>query len=64
MNIRLKAYRESQNKTPKQMAKAIGVSESSYYKIESELRDPTYRFIRKFKSAFNVSAEEIFEIFF
>jgi putative transcriptional regulator len=60
MNNRLKAYRESQNKTPKQMAKAIGVSESSYYKIESGLREPTYRFIRKFKAVFHVPVDEIF----
>jgi len=60
MNNRLKTFRESQNKTPKQMAKEIGVSESLYYKVESGLREPTYRFIKKFKTAFHVSVDEIF----
>jgi DNA-binding XRE family transcriptional regulator len=60
MHNRLKEYRESQNKTPKQMAQAMGVSESSYYKVEGGQREPTYRFIRKFKEAFKVSVDEIF----
>jgi len=60
MNNRLKTFRESQNKTPKQMAHTMDVSESLYYKVESGLREPTYRFIKKFKTAFNVSVDEIF----
>jgi DNA-binding XRE family transcriptional regulator len=57
---RLKTYRESQSKTPKQMARAMGISESSYYKVEGGQREPTYRFIKKFKEVFHVSVDEIF----
>lgn len=61
---KLKEYRKNVNKTPKEMSYEMGISKSLYYKVESGIREPTYGFMRKFKQAFKVSADEMFEIFF
>lgn len=57
---RLVSFRKSINKTPKEMAKAMKISESFYYKVESGLRSPGYKFLLKFKEAFKVNVDEIF----
>jgi putative transcriptional regulator len=45
-------YRAELEKTQKQMAGTIGVSESAYKLIESGNRTPSYNFIRKFHKAY------------
>ncbi|WP_113675491.1 helix-turn-helix domain-containing protein [Vallitalea guaymasensis] len=45
-------YRTDLEKTQKQMASVIGVSESIYKLVESGNRTPSYNFIRKFHKAY------------
>ena len=58
--MNLKQYRESLNKSPKEMSSEMGICVSLYYKVESGLREPSYSFLKKFKEAFKVSVDEIF----
>ena len=45
-------FRRNQDLTQKEMAKKIGVSDSYYGMIETEVRSPSYNFIKKFMEAF------------
>ncbi len=45
-------FRRNQDLTQKEMAKKIGVSDSYYGMIETEVRSPSYNFIKKFMAAF------------
>lgn len=45
-------FRRKQALTQKEMAKKIGVSDSYYGMIETEVRSPSYNFIKKFMAAF------------
>lgn len=57
---KLKEFRQLHKLTPKQAARLMGVSEWTYYKVESGERKPGYSFMKKFKQAFSVSVDEIF----
>ena len=60
-NMVLKEFRNSNNKTQKEMAEIIGVSESFYKKIETGERGTSYNFISKFREVFpKVNIDEIF----
>lgn len=55
-------FRNSKNLTQRQMSQKIGVTLSYYSKIELSLRNPSYDFIKKFKTAFK--SADIERIFF
>lgn len=59
-NNKLIEFRKSLNKTIEEMAVIIEISASYYRKIEAGLRNPSFNFIQKFKSKFDVNADEIF----
>lgn len=44
--------RERKNLTQIEMAKLMGISPSYYQKVERGFKEPSYNFIRKYKSAF------------
>lgn len=48
----LLSFRKNNDLTQREMAKKIGVSDSYYAMIETELRNPSYNFIQKFIKAF------------
>ena len=52
MTDKLIDFRFSKNKSIVDFAKMIGISHSSYYKIETGLRNPSYNFLVKFKKCF------------
>ncbi|MBN4062801.1 helix-turn-helix transcriptional regulator [bacterium AH-315-E09] len=57
----LKFYRDKYGMTPFEFATKIGISVSLYYKLESEVKTPSYRVIVLFKKAFpELSIEEVF----
>lgn len=57
----LSIFRKELNKTLTEMASDIGISKSYYEKIEANERNPSYRFISKFKQAFpDADADKIF----
>lgn len=59
----LKEFREQNDFNRKEMAELIGVSPSYYYKIESGFQNPSYEFLKKFKSKFpNAIIDELFFI--
>ena len=60
--VALIGFRESLQKSQKQMADLLDVSESFYLKIELGLRNPSYNFIKKFKEKF--PGKKVDEIFF
>lgn len=51
-NSNLVGFREITKKTKHDMSKILGVSASFYEKIEKGERNPSYNFIKKFKSKF------------
>ncbi len=52
MNNALVALRKKQALNQKEMALAIGVSASYYYKIESGYQNPSFEFLSKLKTSF------------
>lgn len=52
MNSELRKFRINQNKSVREMSEYLGVSKSSYEKVEYEQRTPSYRFVCKFKQKF------------
>lgn len=52
MTDNLIKYRIATGKSIVEFAKSLGISHSSYYKIETGTRNPSYNFLRKFKSAY------------
>lgn len=58
----LYAFREKQQLTQAEMASVLLVSYSLYQKIENGEREPTIKFIKKFKKKFpKISADVFFE---
>ena len=61
MGTKLSQFRNSNNKTQKEMAELIGVSKSLYEKIEAGGRGTSYNFISKFRKTFpKVNIDEMF----
>lgn len=59
--MNLKEFRKMNNLKEKEMADAIGVSSSFYYKVESGQQNPSYSFLVKLKRAFpEIVIDEIF----
>lgn len=54
------ALRDQLGKSPKEIAKLLEVSLSYYYKVEEQSRNPSFNFISKYKSIFNVDVNEYF----
>lgn len=52
MNIKLHNFRLEQQKTLQEMSDSIGVSKSTYEKVEYEQRTPSYNFVKKFKNKY------------
>lgn len=52
MTDNLIKFRYEQNKSIVEFAKILGISHSSYYKIETGERNPSYNFLRKFKNVY------------
>lgn len=57
---KLREFRTKNNLTPRQMSERMGISVHTYYKVEDGSREPTYRFIKRFRAVFKVSVDEIF----
>lgn len=58
---KLKEFRIKKKMTQKGMAEKIGVSVSYYRKIEQEVYDPSYQFMKKMKESFPyVSIDTLF----
>ena len=49
MNTRLRDFREEQRLSILEMSKSLGVSKSTYEKVEYGQRTPSYNFVRRFK---------------
>lgn len=59
--MNLVEFRVKNKLTQKEMAQVIGTSLTYYSKIELGLRNPSYNFIKQFKSAFNnANVDDIF----
>ncbi|ABG84175.1 DNA-binding protein [Clostridium perfringens ATCC 13124] len=56
----LQRFRLSKNLSRSEIAKLLGISESYYTKIELGIRNPSYNFLKKFKSKFRCTLDEIF----
>lgn len=59
MNEHLKKFRESQGLSPKDMAVALKISASYYYKLEQGIRPPTYAILKNFKEKFKLPVDGI-----
>lgn len=61
MNDKLINFRKENCKSQLEMAKLLGVSLSLYEKVERGIRNPSYKFICKFKNVFHdTSVDSIF----
>lgn len=61
MNYKLIQFRKENHKSQLEMAREMGVSLSLYEKVERGIRNPSYRFICKFKNVFHdTSVDGIF----
>lgn len=58
----LKLFRVEQDKTQSDMALEIGCSRDAYSAIESGSRDPSYDFMEKLQTAFNVPSERMWAL--
>ncbi len=59
LNFYLKNYRVSKNMTQKQLAKKIGITQTSYSFIESGRRKPSYATIDKIASELEITSEDV-----
>ena len=58
----LKLFRVEQDKTQSDMALEIGCSRDAYSAIESGSRDPSYDFMEKLQTAFDVPSERMWAL--
>lgn len=56
---KIKELREQHQKTQKEVATYLGISEQAYQKYEYDAREPKLFVIRKLALLYNVSADEI-----
>ena len=49
MNSKLRDFRERQRLSILEMSKSLGVSKSTYEKVEYGQRTPSYNFVKRFK---------------
>lgn len=52
MNFRLRDFREDKNLSILEMSKILGVSKSTYEKVEYGQRTPSYNFVKRFKQRY------------
>lgn len=62
MTDNLIKFRYEQNKSIVEFAKTLGISYDAYYKIETGARNPSYKFLSKFKTTYPCA--DIDNIFF
>lgn len=55
MNSKLRAFREEQKLSILEMSKSLGVSKSTYEKVEYGQRTPSYNFVKRFKLKYPAS---------
>lgn len=61
MNTRLRDFRKEQCLSISEMSKGLGVSRSTYEKVEYEQRTPSYNFVRRFKAKYpNADTDALF----
>lgn len=60
--VNLKIFRIQHNLTQSDMAERVGCSRDAYREIESGNRNPSYDFMEKFKEAFDVPAENMWQL--
>lgn len=61
MNTKLRDFREQQCLSIAEMSKTLGVSRSTYEKVEYEQRTPSYNFVRRFKAQYpNADTDSLF----
>ena len=58
----LKIFRIEQDMTQSDMALEIGCSRDAYSAIESGSRDPSYDFMKKLQTAFDVPSERMWAL--
>lgn len=52
MNIRLREFRKSKEKTQEEMARSMGITLSMYEKVENEKTGASANFMRKLKNIY------------
>lgn len=52
MNKQLREFRKSENLSTREISELIGVSKSTYEKVEYQQRSPSFNFLVKFKKRF------------
>lgn len=62
MNSKLRDFRESKNLSMLEMSNILGVSKSTYEKVEYGQRTPSYAFIKRFKHHYPTADTDV--IFF
>lgn len=60
MNDNIRRFRESQKLDPEEMAEKLGISTSYYYKLESGLRTPSFKILKRYKEVFGIEVDVIF----
>jgi transcriptional regulator with XRE-family HTH domain len=60
----LKDFRKKEGLTQQQMADKLGINRVTYTKIELGYRDPDLNFMKSLEKAFNLSPEQLHNIFF
>jgi transcriptional regulator with XRE-family HTH domain len=59
--VKLQEFRIEKGYSQEEISKILGISKSYYCKIESNVRNPSYEFIKKFKASFkNADVDELF----
>ncbi len=60
--VNLKIFRIQHNLTQSDIAERVGCSRDAYREIESGKRNPSYDFMEKFKVAFDIPAENMWNL--
>lgn len=60
MRKNLKKFREERNLSVEEVANSLGISVSHYYKIESGLRNPTFKLAGDFAKFFITNVDVLF----
>ena len=60
---KLKVFRASRNLSGEDMANVLGVTSQAYYKLENGETEVKVKHIRLIRDAFNLSLEEVIDIF-
>lgn len=60
---KLKVFRASRNLSGEDIAKVLGITPAAYYNLENGKTEIKVKHIRSIRDAFNLSLEEVIDIF-